>query len=163
MGLTLSVLGIDHRHIHGMLGHMLDAGRRCAGAWTDGTPSTAPRFQRDFPDLTRADNWHRLSDDLAIDLASMAIEATQAGKDVTVDKSGCLTMQDLAALRATVAETGRIWTVNSSERTELPAVAAAERLVRDVRDRTETAVAQEHTLRVTEIALRAQAMTDARG
>ena len=60
----------------------------------------------------------------------LAIEAMEAGKDVMVDKPGCTTLEQLAALRACVARTGRIWSVNFSERFEVPAVTRADELVR---------------------------------
>src|SRR5208283_3164434 len=56
-------------------------------------------------------------------------EAMRAGKDVGTDKPGCTTAAQLAALRAVVAETGRIWSVNYSERFEVAAVTRALELV----------------------------------
>ena len=61
--------------------------------------------------------------------AALAIEAMEAGKDVMVDKPGCTTLDQLAAIREVQARTGRIWTVNFSERFEVPAVTKAEELV----------------------------------
>ena len=51
------------------------------------------------------------------------------GKDVMSDKPGCTTAEQLADLRRTVAETGRIWSVNYSERFEVRAVTRAIELV----------------------------------
>jgi predicted dehydrogenase len=51
------------------------------------------------------------------------------GKDVMSDKPGCTTIEQLADLRRTVAETGRIWSVNYSERFEVRAVTRAIDLV----------------------------------
>lgn len=136
--ITLGVLGIDHRHIWGMLGNMAAQGCRCAGWWTaEPTPHEA-MFKRDFPDVPRRER-DALLDDPGIDMiliaavpqdrAGLAIAAMQAGKDVMVDKPGCTTPDQLAAIRDCVERTGRIWTVNFSERLEVPAVARAERLV----------------------------------
>jgi len=136
--IRLGVLGIDHRHIHGMLGNMLAQGCSCAGWWTAGAPDTRARFQRDFPDLPSVDKDALLADgsiDMILiaavpaDRAALAIAAMQAGKDVMVDKPGCTTLAQLAAIRDCQARTGRIWTVNFSERLEVPAVARAEQLV----------------------------------
>ena len=63
------------------------------------------------------------------DRAAIAIEAMRHGKDVMSDKPGCTTAEQLADLRRTVAETGRIWSVNYSERFEVPAVTRAIELV----------------------------------
>ena len=63
------------------------------------------------------------------DRAQIALAAMAAGKDVMADKPGCLTRADLAQLRATQAKTGRIWSVDFSERFEVPAVTRAQELV----------------------------------
>ena len=36
--LTLGVIGVDHRHIFGQLGKMLELGCKCKGWWTEGDP-----------------------------------------------------------------------------------------------------------------------------
>jgi predicted dehydrogenase len=138
-GVKLGVIGIDHGHIFGMLGNMLAEGCRCTHWWTDGEPLTAPSFRQRFPTLERAADRRRILDDPEVamvlisavpaDRARLAIEAMEAGKDVMVDKPGCTTLADLAALEACVARTGRIWTVDFSERFEVRAVAKAEELV----------------------------------
>ncbi len=138
---TVAAIGLDHRHIYGQLGGMLDAGCRAAGWWTDGAPGTLDGFVKRFPDLARVADRRALIEDPAIDMvliaavpadrAALAIEAMRNGKDVMVDKPGCTTLQDLDALKACVKETGRIWSVDFSERFEVPAVAKAAALVRD--------------------------------
>ncbi len=139
MPLKLGVLGIDHGHIFGMLSNMIAQGCRAEAYWTDGPAVTENKFNEVFPDLTKADDRRRILDDPAIDMilisavpedrAALAIEAMQAGKDVMVDKPGCTTLDHLAAIKATQAETRRIWSVNFSERFQVPAVTKAEELV----------------------------------
>jgi predicted dehydrogenase len=51
------------------------------------------------------------------------------GKDVMSDKPGCLSFGELEELRQTVQQTGRIWSVDFSERFEVPAVTLASQLV----------------------------------
>ena len=51
--LQIGVIGIDHRHIFGMLGGMLATGAVCTGWWTDGTPRTLEGFVKRFPDIPR--------------------------------------------------------------------------------------------------------------
>ena len=63
------------------------------------------------------------------DRADLAIRAMQAGHDVMTDKPGCTTHDQLARIKATVAETGRIWSINFSERFEVPCVTLADQLV----------------------------------
>ncbi len=135
----LAVIGIDHRHIYGQLSGMIGAGYVCAGWWTEGEPLTAAGFTKRFPDVPRVGDRRQLLDDPSIDLvliagiparrAALAIEAMDAGKDVMTDKPGCTTLEQLEALRATVARTGRIWSVDFSERFEVPCVEKAAELV----------------------------------
>lgn len=139
MTFKLGVIGIDHGHIFGMLGNMVAQGCTCDAYWTDGPAVTETKFREVFPHLTKADDRRRILDDPAIkmvlisavpaDRAKFAIEAMEAGKDVMVDKPGCTTLEQLAAIREVQARTGRIWTVNFSERFEVPAVTKAEELV----------------------------------
>ena len=65
------------------------------------------------------------------DRAHNSIEALKAGKDVMVDKPGCTTLEQLNELKHTVKETGKIWSVNFSERFHVAAVAKAEELVNE--------------------------------
>ena len=130
-GPRLGVLGIDHRHIWGMLGNMLAQGCSCAGWWTAQESPHEAMFGTDYPDIANVEK-AVLLEDASIDMilisaipadrAALAIEAMEAGKDVMVDKPGCTTLEQLAALRECQARTGRIWTVNFSERLEVPAV-----------------------------------------
>ncbi|MGP1356649.1 Gfo/Idh/MocA family protein [Roseicyclus sp.] len=141
MSIRFAVLGIDHRHAFGMTEHLTAAGATCAGWWTDGAPNTEEGFRKRFPDLPRiADRETILSDpEIALvviaaiprDRAALAIEAMRAGKDVMVDKPGCTTLEQLAALRRVQAETGRIWSIDFSERFEVPSVTLATKLVEE--------------------------------
>ena len=141
MSLRLGVIGIDHPHIFGMLGNMLAQGCTCAHWWSDGTSPNDELFTGVFPAVDRVDDRRRILDDESIDMvlisavpadrAGLAIEAMRAGKDVMVDKPGCTTLDQLAELRTVQAETGRIWSVNFSERFEVRSVTAADELVSD--------------------------------
>lgn len=138
MSVRCVALGLDHRHIYGMTENMLRHGATCEGFWTDGDPGPLPGYVKRFPDLKR---FARLEDalttgaDLALiscipgDRAALAIHAMEAGMDVMVDKPGCVTAEELAAIKACVARTGRIWSVNFSERFETPCSTLAAELV----------------------------------
>ncbi len=137
--LRFAAIGLDHRHIYGQAQMMISVGAAFAGWWTDGTPATLPGFLRRFPDVPRHTTRQSLLDDPDIDLiliaaipcdrAALAIEAMEHGKDVMVDKPGCTTPDQLQALRDCVARTGRIWSVDFSERFEVAAVTRAGELV----------------------------------
>ena len=140
MGLTCVALGLDHRHIYGMTQNMIEAGVTCLGYWTGGAPETLPGFQNRFPHLPRFATLQEAlacGADLALisaipsDRAQLAIQAMQQGMDVMSDKPGCTTLAQLEQIKACVAQTGRIWSVNFSERFETPASTLASQLVAD--------------------------------
>jgi len=138
--IRFAAIGLDHRHIYEMAGRLLELGGTCAGYWTDGEPQPLAGFIKRFPDIPRVADKRRLIEDPSVqmiltaaipaDRAAIAIEAMRAGKDVATDKPGCTTADQLAALRQTVTATGRIWSVNYSERFEVRAVTRALELVR---------------------------------
>lgn len=139
MPIKLGVLGIDHGHIFGMLSSMTAQGCTCDAYWTDSPAVTEDKFNQVFGGVAKVDDRRSILDDPKIsmvlisavpaDRAQLAIEAMEAGKDVMVDKPGCVTLEQLAAIKDVQARTGRIWTVNFSERFEVPAVTRAEELV----------------------------------
>ena len=138
MPLKLGILGIDHGHIFGMLANMKAEGCTCAQYWTDGPAVTEAKFNEVFADVEKvSDRRAILESDIDMvlisavpaDRAALAIEAMEAGKDVMVDKPGCTTLEQLEALRAVQARTGRLWSVNFSERFEVPAATKASELV----------------------------------
>lgn len=139
MALKLGILGIDHGHIFGMLSNMVSQGCHAGAYWTDGPAVTESKFNSVFPEIAKVDDRRRILEDPSVEMilisavpedrAGLAMDAMRAGKDVMVDKPGCTTLDQLAALRAVQAETGRIWSVNFSERFQVPAVTRAEELV----------------------------------
>lgn len=138
MTLSCVALGLDHRHIYGMTENMQKAGVPCLGYWTNGTPETLAGYQKRFPDLRRFDQLDQALDagaDLALisaipaDRAALSIRAMQQGMDVMTDKPGCITLEQLEQIKAMVQKTGRIWSVNFSERFETRASTRATELV----------------------------------
>lgn len=137
--IKFAAIGLDHRHIYEQVGRLLELGCVCKGYWTEGEPQPLKGFIDRFPDLQKVDDPRRLFDDSEIDLivtaaipndrGDIAVEAMRAGKDVMTDKPGCTSLRDLERIKQAVAETGRIWSVNFSERFEVPAVAKAAELI----------------------------------
>lgn len=138
-GLKLGVIGVDHGHIFGMLGNMMAQGCTCTQWWTNEEWPLPAKFRETYPDMEQVNDRQAILDDPDVDMiliaavpedrAALAIEAMKAGKDVMVDKPGCTTLEQLAEVQATAAATGRIWTVNFSERFQVRCVAKAENLV----------------------------------
>lgn len=138
MTLKLGVLGIDHGHIFGMLDGMIAQGCRCDAYWTDGPAVTEAKFNQRFPAIQQATSAQAILDadlDMILiaavpaDRADLAIQAMRAGKDVMADKPGCTTLEQLTQIQQVQAETGCIWSVNFSERFQVPAAQKASDLV----------------------------------
>ena len=139
--MRFGVVGLDHRHVFHMVGELIAAGSVCVGfdpATTD--PRVLQGFRERFPDLAER-SADALIDDPSIDLVAiaavprargaLAVRAMRAGKDVMVDKPGVTSFDDLAAVEAAVAETGRIFSVCFSERFIVPATIVAGKLIAD--------------------------------
>jgi len=137
--LNLAILGIDHGHIFDMLDEMIKEGCNCNHFWTEGSPLTLNEFNKKYPNIKRVENKNEILKDNKIDMilissvpkdrADLSIEALKSGKDVMVDKPGCTTLNQLEDLKRIVKETGKIWSVNFSERFHVSAVTKAEELV----------------------------------
>jgi len=137
--LNLAVLGIDHGHIFDMLDEMIKEGCNCNYFWTEGSPLTLKEFNKKYPNIKRVENKSDILKDNSIDMvlissipkdrADLSIEVLNSGKDVMVDKPGCTTLNQLEEVKRTVKKTGKIWSVNFSERFHVAAVAKAEELV----------------------------------
>ena len=120
---------------------MIDAGAQFVGWCTEGEPETLAGFTARFADVPRVQSPESLLDNDDIDLivlagvpcdrADLAIMAMEAGKDVLSDKPGCTTLDQLSKLRACVERTGKIFSIDFSERFEVPAVTRAAELVAD--------------------------------
>ncbi len=138
--MKFGAIGIDHLHIIGMSQNLMNSGGEFVGWWTDGTPKLLEKFVKKFPGLPKVEDVNTLLDNPEIEMilissipcdrAGWAIKAMEAGKDVMVDKPGCITLDELARIKDTAQRTGRIWSVNFSERFEVPCVTKATELVR---------------------------------
>ena len=135
------IIGIDHRHVYTQAQFLIELGAELVGWCTEGSPTTLGGFTRRFPKAKRVTDPRSLLEDQDIQViltsaipserAKISISAMEHGKDVMSDKPGCLSFGDLEELRQTVQQTGRIWSVDFSERFEVPAVTLAAKLVSD--------------------------------
>jgi predicted dehydrogenase len=137
--LRFAAIGLDHRHIYYHVEGLLAAGAECVGYCPQTSdPRVLEGFRERFPALRPMDR-ERLLDDPGVDIiccaaipkdrAALAIAAMRRGKDVMVDKPGLTTTAQLEAVRACVAETGRIFSICFSERLVVRASEVAARLV----------------------------------
>lgn len=134
-----AIIGLAHRHVYGMTENLLSAGGEIAGYALGSDQSIVNGFNKRFPEIVGESEKQAILENEDIDAvvivaepkfrAALAIEAMRHGKDVMVDKPGCLTLNELKDIQKCVAETGRIWSVNFSERFEVRAVTKATELV----------------------------------
>lgn len=131
--------GLAHGHIYGMVDGLLGAGATLRAVW-DADPQKVAAFCRRFPQARAAASVQELLDDPALRLvASAAVPSERcplglrvmgAGKDYFVDKAPMTTLDQLAAARRAVRETGRKYMVYYSERLHSEAATLADHLIR---------------------------------
>ncbi len=137
--LTFAAIGLDHRHIYHQVGRLLELGAECKGYHTRDSAVPLKGFVERFPDLRRVADQRVLLEDPTIQLivsagipgerAEIAIAAMRHGKDVMVDKPGVISQAQLADVQRAQRETGRIYSIDFSERFEVRAVTRAAELV----------------------------------
>lgn len=138
--LKFAAIGLDHRHIYDQTRSLLDIGAQCVGFWSNDDSHPLPGFMERFSHIPRIKDRARLLDDESIHLvacaavpsvrAEIAIEAMRHGKDVMMDKPGLTTFAQLDEVRRVQGETGRIFSVDFTERFEVRAAIRAAELVR---------------------------------
>jgi predicted dehydrogenase len=134
----IAAIGLNHDHIYGMTDQLLRAGAEIV-AFHEADEAIASRYAARFPQAARAADRRAILEDTSIacvltsainaDRPAIGIEAMRHGKDVLADKPGVVTFDQLAALRAAHAETGRRYIIHFSERVSQPSTAQAEALV----------------------------------
>ena len=134
----VAAIGLDHGHIYGMCNGLAEAGAEIAWVY-DPDRAKVAAFQAQFPQAQAAASETQILDDASIKLiASAAVPADRcgiglrtmdAGKDFFADKPPLTTLDQLAAARAKVAETGRKYAVYYSERLHVEAAVFAGDLI----------------------------------
>jgi predicted dehydrogenase len=137
--IKFGVCGMSHDHIYGMIGAIQRGGGELVCAWGDEEDKIAA-FKKRFPDVKFAKTQDEVLNDPAIQLvlssekanerAGIGIRAMKNGKDFLADKPGITTLDDLAAVRKTIAETGKIYAIMYSERLEVKAAVYAGELIK---------------------------------
>src|ERR1700744_5057548 len=132
--IRFAVAGMSHDHIYGMVGAIQRGGGELVMA--QGTePDKIAAFKKRFPDVKWAateDEVLRdpsiqlvLSSKIASERAPLGVRVMRAGKDFLSDKPGITTLEQLAEVRRTIAETKRIYAIMYSERLEVKAAVYA--------------------------------------
>jgi predicted dehydrogenase len=136
--IKFGVCGMSHDHIYGMIGAIQRGGGELVCAWGDEDDKIAA-FKKRYPDVKFMKTQDEVLQDSAIQLvlssekanerAGIGIRAMKNGKDFLADKPGITTLDDLAAVRKTIAETKKIYAIMYSERLEVKAAVYAGELI----------------------------------
>jgi predicted dehydrogenase len=136
--IKFSVCGMSHDHIYGMVGAMQRGGGVLVSAY-GAEPEKVAAFTKRFPEVRMVRSEDEILGDPSIQLvltsarnvdrAPLGVRVMKRGKDFLTDKPGITTLEQLAEVRKTVAETKRIYGILYSELLEVKAAVKAGELV----------------------------------
>jgi len=137
--IRFGVCGMSHDHIYGMIDAVERGGGELVAAW-GGEEDKRAAFKAQFPDAKIVKTQEEilgdppiqlvLSSQIANERAPIGLKAMKQGKDFLADKPGITTLDQLAEVRKTIKETGRIYAIMYSERLEVKAAVYAGELVK---------------------------------
>jgi predicted dehydrogenase len=136
--IKFAVCGMSHDHIYGMVGAIQRGGGELVAAW-GGEEDKIAAFTKRFPNVKMVKTQNEILNDDSIQLvlssqiaserAPLGVRVMKLGKDFLSDKPGITTLEQLAEVRKTIAETRRIYAIMYSERLEVKAAVYAGTLV----------------------------------
>jgi predicted dehydrogenase len=132
--IKFAVCGMSHDHIYGMIGAIQRGGGEMVAAWA-GEDDKLALFTKRFPDVKIVKTQDEILNDPSVQLvlssqianerAPLGVRTMKLGKDFLADKPGITTLEQLAEVRKTIAETKRIYSIMYSERLEVKAAVYA--------------------------------------
>jgi len=132
--IDFAVIGLDHYHIMGMTAAVQRGGGRLKKFYTTDAKQIAD-FRKQFGDVPLAKSEEEILNDKSIKLvcgapipdlrAPLGVRVMKAGKDYLSDKPAITSLEQLAEVRKTVAETKRKFAIMYSERLEVKAAVQA--------------------------------------
>jgi len=132
--IKFAVCGMSHDHIYGMIAAIQRGGGELVAAW-GGEQDKLAGFAKRFPAVKIVKTQDEILNDASVQLvlssqianerAPFGVRAMKHGKDFLSDKPGVTTLEQLAELRLTIAETSRIYAILYSERLEVKAAVYA--------------------------------------
>jgi predicted dehydrogenase len=136
--IKFGVIGVSHDHIYGMVAAVIRGGGELVAVHA-GEPERAAAFLKRHPQARLVKAEDEILNDESIQLVLSAtipaergplgIRVMQHGKDYLSDKPGVTTLEQLAQIRKSIAETKRIYAILYSERLEVRAAVHAGDLV----------------------------------
>ena len=135
---VFAAIGLDHGHIYGQCNGLIEAGGVLKSVY-DPDPAKVDNFCKTYPGVKRAADEDEIFNDREIILVAGAAVTSQrcelglrvmsAGKDYFTDKAPLTTLEQLAAAKAKVKETGRKYMVYYSERIHVESAVFAGQLI----------------------------------
>lgn len=136
--IRFSAINLNHGHIYGMTDALLNAGAELVHYFAK-EPELVAEYSKAYPQAELGTSEQSILEDESIDLiitagipaerAPLGISAMRHGKDFMTDKPGFTTLEQLEQARAVQSQTGRIYSVDYSERFENRATEKAGQLV----------------------------------
>ena len=136
--INFAVCGMSHDHIYGMVDAITRGGGKLVAAY-GAEPNKIARFTKRYPNAKMVTSENAILDDKSVQLvlssavaserAPLGVRAMKRGKDFLSDKPGITTLDQLAAVRKTIQETGRIYGIMYSELLEVKGAIKAGELV----------------------------------
>jgi len=136
--IRFATIGLNHPHIYGQTSLLLNAGAELVSVYA-AEPDLLQQYTSRFPQVQVASSKQEILEDESLHLiisaailnerAPLGIEVMRHGKDFMSDKPGFTTLEQLEQVRQVVAETGRIYSIDYSERFENRATVKAGELV----------------------------------
>jgi predicted dehydrogenase len=137
---VFAVAGLDHGHIYGMCNGLTEAGAELRWVY-DSDASKVARLCAQYPGAKPASSLAALlADDdvrlvasasVPVNRADLGIEVMTHGKHYFADKPPMTTLEQLAAVRSTVASTGMKYAIYYSERLHVESAVFAGQLIAD--------------------------------
>ena len=136
--IRFAVCGMSHDHIYGMVGAVQRGGGVLVAAYGQ-EPDKLAAFVKRYPGVKIVKSEDEILNDSSIQLvlsstipnerAPLGVRVMKLGKDYLSDKPGITTLEQLAEVRKTIAETHRIYGIMYSERLEVKAAVKAGQLI----------------------------------
>ena len=136
--IKFGVCGMSHDHIYGMVGAVQRGGGELVAAW-GGEADKLAAFTKRYPDVKIVKTQDEIVEDPSLQLvlssqianerAPLGVKVMRHGKDYLSDKPGITTLEQLAEVRKTIAETKKIYAIMYSERLEVKAAVYAGQLI----------------------------------
>lgn len=135
---VIAAVALDHGHIYGMVNGLIEAGAVVKWVY-DSDAAKAEAFAQRFPEVKIASSEEEVLADPEVQLVAgaaipsqrcaLGLRVMDAGKDYFTDKTPFTTLEQLAAARAKVQETGRKYMVYYSERLHVESAVYAGQLI----------------------------------